>query len=147
MARVRVSRVIEAPLREVWSVVSDIEGHTSWQVDVRAIRFTTKEQRAVGAAYLVDTKLGPIRMQIPMTVIEWHERRCVAVQYQGRLSGRGRITVRPRRKRRATKVTWSARVRLPWYLGGPVGALGSAQVLRLVWRKNLANLAREVESG
>ena len=128
-------------------MVADIEGHAAWQIDVRAIEFTTAERRSVGAAYLVDSKLGPIRMQIPMTVVEWRERRAIAVSYQGRLSGRGRITVRQRgrRRQRATKVTWSAHIRLPWFLGGPVGALGAAQLLRLVWRKNLANLARELE--
>lgn len=143
MARVRVSRVIDAPPAAVWRVVSDIAGHARWQVDVRAIEFTTPEQRAVGASYLCHTQLGPIRMTIPMTVTEWRDRRRVAVQYQGRLSGAGGITLR-RRGKRATKVTWSARIRLPALLGGPFGALGAAQLLRVVWRRNLANLAREV---
>jgi hypothetical protein len=127
----------------VWAVVADIEGHARWQVDVRAIRFTTAERTVVGAAYLCDTQLGPIRMTIPMTVVDWRDRKVVAVQYQGRLSGRGRITVR--RRRRATKVTWAAHIRLPWFLGGPVGAVGAAQLLHLVWKKNLANLADELE--
>jgi hypothetical protein len=142
MAHVRVSRIIDAPLRDVWPVVADIEGHARWQVDVRAIRFTTAERTGVGAAYLCDTQLGPIRMTIPMTVVEWHDRKAVAVQYQGRLSGRGRIAVR--RRRRATRVSWSAHIRLPWFLGGPVGALGAAQLLRVVWTRNLANLEREL---
>jgi len=143
MARVRVSRVVNAPLADVWAVVADIGGHARWQVDVRAIEFTSVEQRGVGAQYLCAARLGPIRMRIPMTVTEWRERKAVAVRYDGRLSGGGRITV-SRRPRRGTKVTWSARLRMPWSLGGPVGAMVAARVLRAVWKRNLANLAREV---
>ena len=110
---------------------------------MRAIEFTTPDQRGIGAQYLCDTRLGPIRMRIPMTITEWRERKAVAVRYEGRLSGGGRITVR-RKGRRATKVTWSAQIRLSWPLGGPVGAVVAAQLLRVVWKLNLANLAREV---
>ena len=72
-------------------------------------------------------------------LVDW----AVAVRYEGRLSGGGRITLR-RRRRHATKVTWSAQVRLPWLLGGPIGAVAAAQLLRVVWKLNLANLARAV---
>jgi uncharacterized protein YndB with AHSA1/START domain len=143
MARVRVSRVVHAPPAEVWRVVADIGGHSRWQVEVRAIEFTTLDQRGVGARYLCDAQLGPMRMRIPMTVTEWRERKAVAVRYDGRLSGGGRITLR-RRPMRATKVTWSAHLRLSWPFGGPVGAVVAANVLRVVWKRNLANLAREV---
>ena len=61
MARVRVSRVIDASAAEVWALVADIGGHANWQVDVRSIEFTSAKHRGVGATYLVDTRLGPIR--------------------------------------------------------------------------------------
>src|SRR5947208_10385895 len=110
MARVRVSRVVHAHRDDVWRVVGNIGGHARWQVDVRAIEFTTLDQRGVGSQYLCDAKLGPLRMRIPMTVTEWRERRAVAVRYDGRLSGGGRITL-SRRPMRTTKVTWSAHLR------------------------------------
>src|SRR5205814_9372906 len=100
-------------------------------------------QRGVGWQYLCAGKRGPLAMRMPMTVTEWRERRAVAVRYDGRLSGGGRITL-SRRPMRTTKVTWSAHLRLPWPLGGPVGAVVAAKVLRIVWKRNLANLAREV---
>jgi hypothetical protein len=65
--------VIDAPPTDVWRVVSDIGGHARWQVDVRAIEFMTHDQRGVGTKYLCDTRLGPIRMRIPMTITEWRE--------------------------------------------------------------------------
>lgn len=142
-ARVRVSRVIDAPASEVWARVADIGGHAHWQVDVRSIQFTSARHHGVGTTYRCDTRLGPIRMAIPMTVTEWSEGKAVAVSYEGALSGGGRITVK-RRRRNRTKVTWAARVRLPWWLGGPFGALGSAQLLRVVWHANLKRLALEL---
>src|SRR4051812_6876130 len=123
MARVRVSRVIDAPPRSVWPFVADIGGHARWQVDLRSIRFTSDRTRGVGATYDCDTRLGPVRMRIPMGVTEWREGKAVAVRYEGALSGGGRITVQRRREGRA-KGTWAARVRLPWGLGGAAGGGG-----------------------
>src|SRR5258705_10276993 len=128
MARGRVSRVIDAPPGLVWREVSDIGGHARWQVDVRSIAFTSGRVRGVGTTYDCDTKLGLVRMVIPMEVIHWDEGRSIGVRYEGTLRGGGRITL-ARKRRRRTKITWSARVHFPWWLGGPVGAFGAAQVL------------------
>lgn len=146
MARARVSRVIGAPPRAVWDLVADIEGHAGWQVDVAAIRVTSVQRHGVGTTYDVHARLGPIRMMIPMTITEWRPRRSVSTRYDGSLRGQGTITVR-RRGRGQSKVTWSARVRTPWSLGGPVGAAATAVLLRAVWRRNLAALARLIEVG
>ncbi len=143
MATVRVSRVLDAPPARVWPFVADIEGHAGWQVDVEAIRFTSRRHRGVGATYECATRLGPVRMTIPMEVVGWREGKSVSVRYEGSLSGGGTITVE-RLRRRRTKVTWAAHIRLPWWMGGPVGALAAAQVLRVVWKANLTALAREV---
>src|SRR5947209_7697436 len=152
MARVRVSRMIEAKPADVWAVVADLADHARWQIDVHAIRFTSPRTRGVGATYECDARLGPIRMRRPMEdvewratrfqspptrgvgapyecdarlgpirmrirmeVVEWRERKSLAVRYDGALSGGGRIAL-TRRRRGRTLVTWSARVRLPWWL-------------------------------
>jgi uncharacterized protein YndB with AHSA1/START domain len=141
-----VARTIDASPAEVWPLVADIEGHARWQVDVRAIRFTSSTTRGVGATYLCDTRLGPIRMRIPMEVVEWKEGKAIAVCYEGALSGGGRISLKRRRKGRRTTVTWDAKIRLPWWLGGPVGAMATVQLLRLVWRANFKNLEAVVKS-
>jgi hypothetical protein len=130
----------------VWPLVADVGNHARWQIDVRAIDFTTPDTEGVGAAYDCHTRLGPIRMRIPMEVTEWRAGESIAVRYDGALSGAGRIALR-RRRRRRTQVTWSAHIKLPWWLGGPPGALATAQLLRFVWRKNLANLAAEVTAA
>jgi carbon monoxide dehydrogenase subunit G len=136
--------VIAAPPRRVWAVVADIAGHAHWQVDVAAITFTSDRHRGVGTTYDVATRLGPVRMRIPMEIVEWHDGKAVGVRYEGTLSGGGRITVR-RAGRGRSRVTWAARVTLPWWMGGAPGAIAAGRVLRLVWRQNLANLAALLE--
>lgn len=146
MARVRVSRIIDASPGVVWTAVSDLARHAAWQVDVRSITITSSTSRGVGTTYDCDTRLGPVRMRIPMEVVEWDEGRAIAVRYEGTLRGGGRITL-GRRRRRRTKVTWAARVSFPWWLGGPVGAFGAAQTLRFVWKANLGALDRALTAA
>ena len=145
--RVRVGQTIDASPADVWPFVADINSHALWQVDVRAIRFTSANTRGVGATYECATRLGPIRMRIPMEVVEWTEGKAVAVHYEGSLSGGGRISLKRRGRGRRTRVRWAANIRLPWWLGGPVGALATVQLLRLVWRANFKNLERAVQAG
>lgn len=137
----RVRRSVDAPAERAWAVVADIEQHPSWQVDLRSVTFSSPRRSGLGAAYECDTRLGPIRMRIPMVVTRWKEGRSVEVRYEGTLSGSGRLEVE-RRWRRRSRVTWSARITFPWWLGGPAGAFAAAQVLRAVWRANLRNLER-----
>ena len=41
---------------------------------------------------------------------------------------------------------WSETLSFPWWMGGEMGSVIGAEVLRLVWRRNLGNLKRRVES-
>ena len=45
-----------------------------------------------------------------------------------------------------TRFTWTERLRFPWWMGGPVGALAAKPILRAVWRRNLATLKQLVEA-
>ena len=45
----------------------------------------------------------------------------------------------------ATRFGWDERLRFPWFLGGPVGAVLAVPILTRIWRRNLANLRARVE--
>jgi uncharacterized protein YndB with AHSA1/START domain len=146
VARIRVSVVIDAPPRQVWDAIEDIDSHVSWMHDAVAIRFHGLRRSGVGTAFACDTRVGPFRLTDEMEVTEWRPGRAMGIRHVGLVTGSGRFLLRRRRGGR-TRFTWVERLRFPWWIGGPVGAVVGGQVLRLVWRRNLRGLKRLVEGG
>lgn len=146
MPRIRVHTDIDAPRRRVWARLRDVASHVEWMTDAEAIRFETDQREGVGTVFVCDTRVGPIRLQDRMEVTGWREGRSMSVRHAGLVTGEGRFSLR-RRGRRRTRFTWEERLRFPWWLGGPFGGAVGAQVLRLVWKRNLAALRRLVEAG
>ena len=145
--RIRVSTVIDAPPRAVWASIKDIRSHVEWMEDAVAIRFTSPRRSGVGASFDCHTKVGPLRLTDRMEITEWRPGRAMGIRHVGIVTGEGRFSLRRRRfARRGTTFTWEERLSFPWWMGGPLGALVGGQVLRLVWRRNLRNLKRRVES-
>jgi hypothetical protein len=146
VGRIRVSTVIGASPGRVWDDVKDIASHVSWMEDAVAIRFTSSRRSGVGTAFDCDTRVGPLRLTDRMEVTEWRPRRSMGIRHVGLVTGTGRFTLR-RRPRGRTRFTWEERLVFPWWMGGPVGGLVGGQVLRLVWKRNLRNLKRRLESA
>jgi uncharacterized protein YndB with AHSA1/START domain len=146
MGRIRVSTTIDAPPARVWDDVKDIGSHVEWMHDAVAIRFTSSRRSGVGTAFDCDTRVGPLRLTDRMEVTEWRPRRSMGIRHVGLVTGTGRFTLSRRRGGR-TRFRWEERLVFPWWMGGPVGGLVGGQVLRLIWKRNLANLKRRVEGG
>jgi uncharacterized protein YndB with AHSA1/START domain len=145
MARIRVRTHIAASPRQVWRSIEDIATHVRWMEDAVAIRFLTTKRAGVGTRFECDTRVGGLHLVDVMEVTEWTPRRAMGIRHQGIVTGRGRFTLR--RRRRGTVFTWEERLRFPVWAGGPVGALAARPLLRRVWRRNLANLKGLVEAG
>lgn len=120
----------------MWRHVRDIPSHVDWMEDAVAIRFTSP------TTFVCDTKVGPLRTADRMEIVEWREGRSIGIRHVGLVTGTGRFTLRTVGPRR-TRFTWQESLDLPWYFAPPVARL----VLRRVWRRNLANLKRLVESA
>ena len=146
MGRIRVSTTIDAPPGRVWDDVKDIGSHVEWMQDAVAIRFTSGRRSGVGTAFDCDTRVGPLRLTDRMEVTEWRPRRAMGIRHVGLVTGTGRFTLRRRRGGR-TRFRWEEQLVFPWWMGGPVGGVVGGQVLRLIWKRNLANLKRRVEAG
>jgi hypothetical protein len=144
MATIRVSTVIDATPAQVWEVVRRVEDHVEWMHDAVAIRFTTRRHDGVGTTFDCDTRVGPFRLTDRMEITRWSPRRAMGVRHVGVVTGDGVFTLRRRRGGR-TRFSWKERLRFPWWMGGPVGALVGGQVLRLVWKRNLRALKALVE--
>ncbi len=152
---------IQATPAQVWDAIADISSHVLWMHDARAIRLTSARRQGVGTTFECDTRIGLLRTVDDMEITRWRPRREMGVRHRGMVSGKGAFTLRPRRGPRrhrrgrgrhggrgsVTRFTWSERLRFPWYLGGPFGALAAAPVLRWVWRRNLRTLRRLIEAG
>jgi hypothetical protein len=144
--RIKVSTVIDAPRRVVWDAVEDVTRHVDWMEDAVAIRITSRRHHGVGTAFDCDTKVGPLRLTDRMEITEWSTAKVMGVRHVGLVTGTGRFTLR-RARRGRTRFTWDERLTFPWWMGGPVGGVVGAQVLKRVWKRNLANLKALVEGG
>jgi carbon monoxide dehydrogenase subunit G len=140
VGRIRIRTTIDAPPAKVWDRLADIADHVSWMADAAAIRFTGDRRVGVGTTFECETRIGPLRTTDLMEVTEWRERRAMGVRHVGLFTGTGRFLLR-RSPRGRTRLTWDEDLRFPWWLGGPVGAVVAAPVLRAVWRGNLRRLA------
>jgi uncharacterized protein YndB with AHSA1/START domain len=144
MASIRVATTIDAPPAVVWKAIEDVGSHVRWMEDAVAIRFLTSRRQGVGTRFECDTAVGPLSLTDVMEITEWAPRRAMGVRHVGVVTGDGRFTLRRIRGNR-TRFTWKERLRFPWWLGGPFGAVVGGEVLRLVWKRNLANLRAVVE--
>lgn len=140
MPKLRVSTTIDAPPDEVWDDVSDLASHVEWMHDARAITFTSERSSGVGTTFDCETRVGPFGLTDRMEVTSWVRGREIGVRHVGLVTGVGRFTIR-RLRRGRTRFTWTERLRFPWWMGGPVGAVVARPVLRRVWKRNLRSLA------
>jgi len=143
--KVKVGVMIDAPPEVVWRTVEQIERHVDWMTDAVSINFTSATRRGEGTQFDCATRIGPLRMTDRMIITQWTPRRAIGIEHHGVVTGWGRFTLGRRRGNR-TRFTWTERLRFPWWMGGPIGALAAKPILRAVWRRNLATLKRQVEA-
>lgn len=144
--KIRIGILIDASPADTWRIVEAIENHVEWMADAESIRFTGPTTRGLGTTFDCVTKVGPLRLTDKMTVTEWEAQRMMGIEHRGVVTGRGRFTLR-RRRRGRTQFTWAERLIFPWWMGGPVGALAAKPVLRAIWRRNLRRLKTIVEAA
>jgi uncharacterized protein YndB with AHSA1/START domain len=143
MPRIEVETLIAASPDDVWAAIEDIGSHVDWMADAEAIRFTTDQTAGVGTTFECDTKVGPFSLTDHMEITEWEPARTMGVRHTGLVTGEVRFTLSPEGS--ATRFAWAEGLRLPWWMGGPVGGAAGAPVLRRIWAGNLARLKTRVE--
>jgi uncharacterized protein YndB with AHSA1/START domain len=139
-----VAITIAAPPVEVWNFIETVERHVDWMADAETIRFTTAQNRGVGATFDCVTRVGPFRTTDRMEIVEWDAPHTMGIEHRGAVKGRGRFTLFPAAG--GTRFTWSEQLTFPWWMGGPVGALLATPVLRAIWRRNLRRLKSMAET-
>lgn len=143
MSHVCVATFIRAPRRRVWNAVRDIRSHTAWMRDARAIRITSRRRSGVGTTFECETRVGPLGVTDVLEVTEWKRGRAMGIRHVGRITGKGRFSLR--RRWGGTLFVWEEWLKFPWWLGGELTAVLSAVVLRRIWQMNLARLKQQIE--
>lgn len=146
MTRIYVSVVLDATPIRVWELVEDIESHQDWMNDATDIIITSEQTQGVGTTFTVPTKVGPIRLTDKMTITEWEPGDAMGVNHVGLVTGTGRFTLVSEGHNQTT-FSWGEDLTFPWWLGGPIGGLIGAKILRRIWHKNLASLAKIVQQA
>ena len=136
---IKVSTVINAPLKTVWNEVSRLENHTNWMNDAEKIDFLSENNSGMGTEMKVLTKIGPIKLYDYMTVTNWDVEKSIAVDHIGIVTGKGEFKLEEIDENN-TKFNWEETLKFPIYLGGVIGEFFGAPILKLIWRKNLKNL-------
>ena len=136
---IKVSTVINAPLKTVWNEVSRLENHTNWMNDAEKIDFLSENNSGMGTEMKVLTKIGPIKLYDYMTVTNWVVEKSIAVDHIGIVTGKGEFKLEEIDENN-TKFNWEETLKFPIYLGGIIGEFFGAPILKLIWRKNLKNL-------
>lgn len=145
--RLRVETTIAAPPEAVWAHLEDIATHTEWMADAISIEFLTDQRRGAGVRFACRTRVGPLRTTDLMEITEWSPPSRMGVRHTGAVSGEGRFELASEPTGPSTRMVWREGLRFPWWLGGPLGALGARPVLRRIWRGNLERLKARVESS
>lgn len=144
MARIAVSRTMEAPTDRVWAAMADLGSHVEWMKDARSIVFTGEQRAGVGTRMQVETRFGPLRTLDLMEVTGWEEGKSIEVAHHGLVKGRGTLRATPLDQE--TMVTWEEELEFPWWLGGALTAWLARPVLAAVWRGNLRRLEQSLTS-
>jgi len=126
----------------LWAELADLVSHSEWMADAGTVRFVTDQRSGVGTQMRVPTRIGPLRTDDLMTVVEWVEGRAIAVEHVGVVSGVGRFEVAP--SGQGSQLWWRETLRFPWWLGGPIGAGLARPILKRVWSGNLARLGERL---
>ena len=113
---IKVSTIINAPLKTVWNEVSRLENHTNWMNDAEKIDFLSENNNGMGTEMKVLTKIGPIKLYDYMTVTNWVVEKSIAVDHIGIVTGKGEFKLEEIDENN-TKFNWEETLKFPIYLG------------------------------
>lgn len=145
MVAITVETTLDAPPDVVWADLRNLKSHAEWMHDAESIWFLSQETEGVGTRFECDTKVGPIRLTDVMEITEWVEGQTMGVRHAGVVTGEGAFKLSPLGDDR-TLFRWAEELKFPWWLGGPVGEPFGSIILKLIWKRNLANLANRFSS-
>jgi carbon monoxide dehydrogenase subunit G len=135
---IHIEQEVRAPREEVWKELSDLGSHASWMRDAREVQFLGESTSGVGTRMRVPTRIGPMRTNDILEVIDWVDGKSMTVRHLGIIGGTGQFRLEGDSP---TVVIWEEELRFPWWLGGLIAAMAARPILDLIWSGNLKRFA------
>ena len=142
--RIKVSTIINKPLKVVWDEVKIMKNHVNWMQDAAKIDFLSLNESGIDTKMKVLTKVGPFSLNDIITVTKWEEMNSIGVVHEGIVTGEGAFYL-SENDDNSTKFEWIEELKAPYYLGGPIAEFFGGFVLKFIWKKNLMNLKNILE--
>jgi uncharacterized protein YndB with AHSA1/START domain len=140
MTSISVDVLVDRPRRDVWEELRHIDRHVRWMSDARGIDFLSSQREGVGTTFDCWTRVGPFTTKDVMSVTRWDYGAAMGVTHHGLFTGHGEFLLSD--EDGATRMAWHEDLVFPWWYAGSLGAFAARPILRMIWRKNLSNLAR-----
>lgn len=142
---IRTFVVVDAPIEQVWAVLSDIERQPEWIHDLKAVRITTPPPVGVGTRGVGRVQAFGISVEDPVEVTAFEPPTHFAIRHEGLVTGDGDIRLAPGADGTTTIVTWDETLIPP--LLPHLGRQVLAAVFEPIFQRDLERLARIVEAN
>lgn len=142
---IRTMVVIDAPIAEIWAIVTDIPLQLEWMREMKDVRVTTAGPTGVGTRGEATVRIAGIGVTDPVEVTVFDPPVRYAIRHEGRFAGGGEITLEAGADGATTIVRWAETLVPP--LLPELGALVQAPILRSIFQADLHRLRRLVETG
>src|SRR5215207_4665976 len=82
MLEVTVVEHFDPDRARLWDALADLESHRDWMTDVRRLWFLTEQRSGVGTKYVIEVRIGPLRLHDHIEVITWERPRELAITHR-----------------------------------------------------------------
>ena len=139
----KMAITIDAPIDEVWDIVSDIERQPLWMEEMKAVRLRSPGPVGVGTRGEADVRIFLVGVVDPVEVDVYDPPTRFGIRHVGTFTGEGRITLEAIDARR-TLVRWDEHLVPPLF--PHLGQLLQKPILGGVFQADLERLREIVES-
>lgn len=143
MTKLKVA--INKDLDTVWNYIADIKSHENWMQDAKNVDLISGEANTVGAKYVCDTVVGPLKVKDTFEVLSYEKPNYMEIYHYGAVNGSGYFRLN-RLTKNTTEFIWEEELKFPWYMGSFAGKKIAMFLLHNIWRKNLQTLKRNIEA-
>ena len=140
---IRTTIAIDAPIDQVWEIMTNIEGQPRWMDDLKSVRILTPPPIGIGTRAEGDVRIFGIGVLDPITVTAFEPPHRFGVRHEGVFSGDGLVELEAGVDG-STVARWVETIVPPMF--PHAGAALLSPILRWIFQRDLANLRELIET-